>query len=68
MTTILVVLPKKKVQEFSDIYQSLLLEHNKNDKPMWEKRKEAEIKMAHQNIENDDEKKEICDAEFKAAL
>jgi len=47
MTTILIVIPKKKVQEFKDKYQTLLLDFNSTDKEMWEKRKLAEIKMAH---------------------
>ena len=56
MTTILVVLPKKKIEEFNDIYQNLLLAHNKADKEMWVKRKTAEINMAHQNMEDEGEK------------
>lgn len=67
MTTILCVIPKKKIQEFESTYQQLLLEHNAADKEMWEKRKKAEIVMAHQNIENDDEREEITAAEYRAA-
>ena len=47
MTTILLVVPKKKVNEFQDTYENLLLNHNAADKEMWEKRKKAEINMAH---------------------
>ena len=35
---------------------------------MWEKRKKAEINMAHQNIENDAEREEIVTAEIRDAL
>ena len=67
MTTILCVIPKKKVNEFRETYENLLLKHNAEDKEMWMKRKKAEINMAHQNIEDDNEKEEVTASEFRAA-
>ena len=67
MTTILCVIPKKKVNEFRETDENLLLKHNAEDKEMWMKRKKAEINMAHQNIEDDNEKEEVTASEFRAA-
>jgi hypothetical protein len=49
------------------MYENLLLEHNAADKEMWEKRKEREIEMAHQNIEDDNLRKELMATDLRQA-
>lgn len=43
MTSVLVVVPKKKTDEFFANYEELLLNFNKNDLATWEKRTRANI-------------------------
>ena len=47
MTTVLVVVPKKKTDEFLSHYEELLLKFNTNDLANWEKRTTAQINMNH---------------------
>ena len=47
MTSVLVVVPKKKTEEFFASYEELLLNFNKNDLANWEKRNKTQITMAH---------------------
>jgi hypothetical protein len=45
MTTVLVVVPKKKVDQFKGCYWNILLDHYKNDFTNWEKRTREVIKQ-----------------------
>ena len=45
MVTVLVVVPKKKVEQFKGCYWNILLDHYKNDFTNWEKRTKEVIKQ-----------------------
>ena len=67
-TSVLVVVPKKKTEEFMANYEELLLKFNQNDLASWEKRNRSQITMAHQNAEDEEAAKEIIEAEISASV
>lgn len=68
MTSVLVVVPKKKTDEFMGNYEELLLNFNKNDLANWTKRTKATINMAHQNVDDEVAAAEIIESEIQTAI
>ena len=76
MTTVLVVVPKKKVEQFKGCYWNILLAHYANDFANWEKRTREVIrqhqhaeKQEHKDAEEDEQKEsveDIIEREFDA--
>jgi len=52
LTTVLVVVNKKNLDKFNDIYQTCLITYNSNDEANWDKRTKGAIEAANQNIED----------------
>jgi hypothetical protein len=53
LTTVLVVVNKKNIEKFKEVYPSLLLNHNEQDFENWQKRTMANIQHKNQNIEDE---------------
>ena len=52
MTSVLVVINKKKIQQFQSSYFKILTDHYKNDQANWERRTKELIRQENQNIED----------------
>jgi len=49
MTSVLVVVPKKKVQTFKEVYESVLMNFYQSDFEAWKKRTRSQIELAHKS-------------------
>ena len=54
MTSVLIVVSKKKEQNFVQNYWNYLIEHNKNDLENWRKRTKAQIQSHMEGIDEDE--------------
>lgn len=61
MTTVLIVVPKKREVQFKNEYVYYLINHNKNDFANWKKRKEMELTK---NYQTSDQHEGISDEEL----
>ena len=68
MTSVLVVINKKKEQAFRASYITFLSEHNRNDFDNWKKRQENIIKSQHGLIENVEEQRELVERDLNKAI
>lgn len=66
MTTVLVVVNKKMLDKFKEIYSTVLIDHYENDFENWQKRALANVQHQNQNIEDEAQRNEIVQAEFAA--
>lgn len=66
LTTILVVINKKAIEKFYEVYPTLLITHNEQDFENYKKRTMANIQHKNQNIEDEAQRAEIIQAEFQA--
>jgi len=55
MTSLLVVVPKKKEASFIESYYKFLIEFNEGDYENWKKRTFADLEAHNKNIENIEE-------------
>ena len=67
MTTVLVVVPKKKVEQFKGCYWNILLDHYQNDYANWEKRtrdvlKQHELAEKQEQKEGEEDEKKEAEA------
>jgi len=53
MTSVLVVVNKKKIAEFKEKYFTVLVEHYQNDQQNWERRTKEIIKQNNQGVEDE---------------
>ncbi len=68
MTTVLVVVSKKHIEKFKDVYTNVLINFNQADFESWKKRTRANITHQNQNIEDEHQRDEIIEAEYLAEL
>ena len=66
LTTILVVINKKALEKFEEMYPTLLMQFNEQDFENWQKRTMANIQHKNQNIEDEEQRNEIIQGEFEA--
>lgn len=64
MTSVLVVVNKKLVDQFKTTYPNCLIEYYKQDFENWQKRTLNAVQASNQNIEDENQKKEIIQSEF----
>jgi len=66
MTSVLVVVNKKMVDQFKQVYPTCLLNYYQQDFEAWEKRTLNQVQSHNQNIEDAAQKEEIIQSEFNA--
>ena len=68
MTTLLVVVHKKKIDSFRQLYPELLIQFNQTDFENWKKRTRAHVAAQNQNIEDEEQRMAIIEEEFSYQL
>jgi len=68
MTTVLVVVHKKKVDQFRNSYFTILLDHYNNDLQNWERRTKELIKQQNHQIEDQGALEAVVKEEFEHQL
>ena len=66
MTSVLVVVHKKSIEKFRQVYPNVLLDWYVADLDNWNKRTRANVEHQNQNIEEDANRNEIIEAEFNS--
>ena len=64
MTTLLVVVNKKKREIFEESYLGLLINFNESDFENWQRKTKTNILHQNQNIEDEEQRQAIIDEEF----
>ena len=65
MVSVLVVVNKKKVDQFKKDYMVVLQNFNQTDYDNWQKRTRELCKQQHQNVEDESQKQAMIDASFE---
>ena len=68
LTSLLVVVNAKKVEQFLSTYENLLLTFNIEDLENWKKKTRSNIEHANQNLADENQRREIIEAEYAAAV
>jgi len=68
LTTVLVVVNKKQTEKFREVYPTCLINFYEQDFEAWQKRTRANVEHSNQNIEDEGQRNEIIDAEYRAQL